>query len=156
MYLFPKWKETLPCVLNSSQTIYLANLDVVTDCVTIQNKENIDFYCDHKEDDTKMFAYIKFLCDNIRLDRVIIVSPDSDAAVMSLYQSVTNHIFFDAIWFKTGAGGNQRYIPVHALASEIGLPICCLLPAMHVISECDSGYIGKITTFQTFKIKSTN
>ena len=51
-----------------------------------------------------MLAYINFLCDNICLDMVIIVSPDTDVAVISLYQSVTNLIFLDAIWLKVGTG----------------------------------------------------
>ena len=39
---------------------------------------------------TKIFGYIKFLCDNMRLNKVIIVSPDTNVAVVSLCQSVTN------------------------------------------------------------------
>ena len=46
---------------------------------------------------------------------------------------------------------------MHILASELGLPISCLLPAMHEISSCDSvssfSHIGKITTFQTLENK---
>ena len=87
-YLFQKWRETLPNVLNSSQTNYLGNPDRTTDRVTSQSRERIGFYCDHEEVDTKMVTYIKFLFDNIRLSRVNIVSPDSDVAVISLYQSV--------------------------------------------------------------------
>ena len=49
-----------------------------------------------------MFAYIKFLCDNICLNRVAVVSPYTGFAVISLFESVTNLTFFDAIWFKTG------------------------------------------------------
>ena len=75
--------------------------------------KKIDFYCDCKEADTKMFPYIKFLCDNIRLSRVTIVLPEAAVAVMSLYESVTNLTFLDAIWFKTGAEDNQRYIHLY-------------------------------------------
>ena len=57
----------------------------------------------------------------INIFRVIIVSPDSDVAVISLYQSVTNLTFLDALWFKTGTGDDQRYIPIHVLASELVL-----------------------------------
>ena len=154
-YIFQKWRETLPNVLTSSQTIYLANLDGATDRVTSQSSERIAFYCDHEEADMKMVAHIKFLCDNICLNKVIIVLPDSDAAVISLYQSVTNLTFLDALWFKIGIGDDQRYIPTHVLASELGLPICCWLSAMHAV--CDSvnsfSHIRKITTFQTLKNK---
>ena len=37
----------------------------------------IDFYCDHKEAYTKMFAYIKFLCDDVSLNRITTSSPDA-------------------------------------------------------------------------------
>ena len=87
-------------VLTSSQTIYLTNPDDATNCVTSQSSERIDFFCDREEADTKMFAYIKFLCDNIRLNRIIIISPDTDIKVISLYLSVTNLTFLDAIWFN--------------------------------------------------------
>ena len=59
----------------------------------------------------------------INIFRVIIVSPDSDVAVISLYQSVTNLTFLDASWFKTGTGDDQRYIPIHVLASELVLTL---------------------------------
>ena len=59
----------------------------------------------------------------INIFRVIIVSPDSDVAVISLYQSVTNLTFLDALWFKTGTGDDQRYIPIHVLASELVLTL---------------------------------
>ena len=46
---------------------------------------------------------------------------------------------------------------LHVLVLELGLPLCCLLPAMHAISGCDSvsslSHIGKITTFQILKNK---
>ena len=145
----------MPNVLISSQTTFLANLNGAADRVTSQSSERIDFCCNREEGNTKMFAYIKFFCDDICLNRVIIVSPDSDVAVKSLYQTVTNPIFLNAIWFKTGTSDDQRYIPTHVLASELGLPIWCLGPAMHAVSGCDSvssfSHIRKTATFQTLK-----
>ena len=87
-----KRRETLPKVLTSFQTNYLANLDGATYRVTSQRSERIDFYCNHEEADSKIFAYIKLLYDNICLNRII-VSPGSDIAVISLYQGVTNFTF---------------------------------------------------------------
>ena len=72
-------------ILISSKTVYLSNLDCAADCVTNQSSEIIDFSCDHEKADTKMFAYIKFFCDNIRLNRIISVSQDTDVTVISLY-----------------------------------------------------------------------
>ena len=76
----------MPSVLTSSQTIDLTRLEVATDRVTSQrSKKKRDFYCNHEEADTKMFAYIKFTWDTVRLKRVIIVSSDTDVVVISLY-----------------------------------------------------------------------
>ena len=85
----------------------------------------------------------------------IIVSPDSNVAVISsLYQGVTNFTFLDALWFKTSTAQDISLYK-HALASEIGLPICCLIPAMH--AGCDfvtsSSHIKKMAAFQTLKNK---
>ena len=89
----------MPNVLISFQTNYLSNLDVATDRVTSQSSEKNNFYRNNEEVDTKMFWYIKFLKDYIRLNRVIIFLPDSDVAVKSLYQSVDNLTFLDALFF---------------------------------------------------------
>ena len=67
-HLFQKWGGTLPNFLTFSETIYLANLDGAPDRVTSQSSERIYFYYDHKEADTKLFAYIKFLYDTICLN----------------------------------------------------------------------------------------
>ena len=55
--LFSKWRGTLPKVLNSFETNYLANLDSTAYLVTSQRSERIDFYCNHKEADS-----ISYLC----------------------------------------------------------------------------------------------
>ena len=86
----------------------MANLNGATYRVTSQKSERIDFYCNHEEADPKMFAYIKFFHDSICLNRII-VSPDSDVAVVSLYQGVTNFTFLDALWFKTGTNDDILY-----------------------------------------------
>ena len=85
--------------------MYLANLDSGTDRVTSQNIERTDYYWDHEKADTKMFSFYVYSSEKGHH-----FFPDSDAAVISLYQSVTDHIFLTAIWFKTGSGGDQRYI----------------------------------------------
>ena len=145
----------MPSIFTSFQTNYSTNLDGATDRVTRQSSERIRFYCDHEAAKTNMFANIKFLCDNIRMNRVIIVSSDSDVAVISLYQSVTNFTFLDALWFKTGTGDNQRHIPRHVLATELGLPICCLLLAVHAGCDLVSSFLHilKMATFQALKNK---
>ena len=62
---------------------FWANLYGVIARLTSQSSEITDFYCDHKKADTKMLVYIKFLCDDIRSNRVIIVLPDTDVVMIS-------------------------------------------------------------------------
>ena len=76
-----------------------------------QAKAVIKFCCDDEEADTKMFLYVKFLCDKIRVSRATIVSPDM--LRWYLYDSVPNLTFLDAIWFKIGAEDDQRYIHLY-------------------------------------------
>ena len=89
-FYFETWKS----VLGSSILHYY--LGSAVDRVISQSSEKIGFYCDHEDTDLKMVACIKFLCDNIHLNRVIIVSPDSGVVVIRFYQSVTNLTFLDA------------------------------------------------------------
>ena len=151
-YIFQHWKESLSGHLSSFQSVFLANLDGTTDCATSECCNRIEFYCNHEEADTKMFSYVKFLCDTAHLKQVIIDSPDTDVAVISLYQYATNLTSLDSMWFKTGTGNEQRFLPIHTLASQHGLSICRLLPAIHSITGCDSvsslSRIGKKKAFQ--------
>ena len=52
---------------------------------------------------------------------------------------------------------SEIYTPIHLLASELGLPICCLLLNTRGMSGCDSistfSHIEKIATLQTLKNK---
>ena len=72
-----------------------------------------------------MFVYTQFLCDNIRLSRVTNVSPDTDVAVISLYESVTNLTFLHSYmqynmvrdWCQKRS---EIYTPINLLASELG------------------------------------
>ena len=65
----------------------------------MQQKKN-EFYCDHEEADTKMFAYFQFLSNIVQLKRVIISSPDTEVPVISLYHYVTNLALLNSIWLK--------------------------------------------------------
>ena len=109
--LFQKWTVTFPKFLTSFQTNYLANLDGAKYRLASQRSKRIDFYCNHEEADSTMFAYIKFFCNNICLDRSL-YSPVSDVAVIFFHQGVVNFTFLDALWFKTGTG-DDIYLYTH-------------------------------------------
>ena len=79
---------------------YLSNKTNMVNYVFQQWKkmsEKIKFYCDHEEADTKMFTKINFLSNTVQLKRVIIDSPETDVAVISLYYYVTNPALLDSI-----------------------------------------------------------
>ena len=68
----------------------------------MQQKKKKEFYCDHEEADTKLFAYIKFLANTVQLKRKIIDSPGADVAVIFLYDYVTNLDLLDSSGSKQG------------------------------------------------------
>ena len=104
-----------------------------------------------------MFAYTKFLCDNIRLSRVTIVSPDRCCGDIFTWKCHYPYILKCNMVHNWCWRRSEIYTPTHLLASELGLPICCLLLAMRAMSGCDSvstfSHIEKIATFQTLKNK---
>ena len=52
---------------------------------------------------------------------------------------------------------SETYLPIHLLASELGLLKCCLLLAIRAMLGCDSvstfSHIENIVSFQTLKNK---
>ena len=151
-YTFQKWRETLPNVLTSSQAIYLAKIDSATGLVTSQSMTQkclpnvsssfVIIFVWTGSSLVHWWSCTHWCCGDIThwCCRVVI----------SLHQSVTSIILLDAIWFKIGISVDQRY--THELASELWLPICCLLLEMYAIPGCDpvSSFsdIWKIATFQ--------
>ena len=61
---FPKMERNIVISFNFLSNHFSANLDDAADRVTSQSSERIEFYCDHEEANTKIFTYIKFLCDS--------------------------------------------------------------------------------------------
>ena len=92
---------------------------------------------------TKMFAYIKFLCDTIRLEQ-------GNHCLARHWCCGDIFILICDMFQNWCWRQSEIYTPMHLLASELGLPISCLLLAMHAISGCDSvsrfSHIAKITS----------
>jgi len=79
------------------------------------------------------------------ISRIIVLSADTDVFVlMVFYWNVLHSNGLSELWVKTGVGDSTRFIPVHVLAAQIGDNLCQLLPAVHVLTECD--YTSKIGT----------
>ena len=157
-YVFTYWTDTLPNILNASQNVYLANLDGTGTLLTRGYCGSVDLACDHEEADSKMFVFTNYIIQRNQIERVIIQSPDTDVAVIRCYHFVTNLALLSKLWFKTGVGNKTRYIPIHTSVMDLGSPVCRLLPAIHVITGCDSvssfSGIGNKTAFSILKTKT--
>ena len=105
--------------------------------------------------------YTRLLCDNIPLNRIIIVSPEnarhwfySDNFILKCHWPYILRFNMVFNWYRWRSG----IIPTHLIvASELELTVCCLLPAMYAIWGCDSvnsfSHTRKITTFEALKNK---
>jgi len=73
-------------------------------------------------------------------------SPETDVAIISCHQQVAT-LSLKELWFKTGYGKRERYIPIHELVLHLDLKVCLLLPAFHSITGCNlvsSFSLGKL------------
>lgn len=71
--------------------------------------------------------------------RIVVLSNDTDVLVLLLYywRILFSHGLKE-LWMRGGVGDSIRYIPVHTLATKIGLPLCQVLPAAHQLTGSDS------------------
>jgi hypothetical protein len=79
-------------------------------------------------------------------ERLVILSPDNDVLAIFLYFcKELMELGVKEIWTRAGVGESTRYLPIHILASNIGEPLCHVLPALHALSgaDCTSRFCTK-------------
>ena len=92
----------------------------------------------HQEADTMILLHTIEYCRN-GYSRVTVHCNDTDVLVLLLYYFQSSHIQETVeIFMHSGLGGKERFISIHSIATKIGKEICCLLPAVHVLTSCDS------------------
>jgi len=73
--------------------------------------------------------------------RVIIRCDDTDVLVLLLHYYSKEHLNGE-VYMHAGHSGemttNERYIPIHQIANNIGQKVCACLPAMRALTGCDS------------------
>lgn len=152
-YTFERCIDLLPSELKKDQIIYLANTDGSMVQVIKGSSTNLAFVSDHKEADSKMIAFCKFLLSQ-SLERMIISSPDTDVLVICCYHKLCC-LDIPEVWFKTGVSTRRRFIPVHDINTQLGSLLTNLLPVFHAITGCDSvssfNGIGKKTAFKLLR-----
>ena len=104
-----------------------------------------------------MFAYGKYIATEQPIKKMIISFPDTDVAVISCFQKISCLESIDEIWLKSGIGVNIQYLPIHDITDQLGFSVVELLPAVHLITGCDSvsSLFGiRENAFETLKANS--
>ena len=93
-----------------------------------------ELHADHEEADTRILLHAKHA--SITCGRLIIQSPDTDVAVLSVYFFST--LLGNELWFKTGTRDKLRYIPIHGVQDKLGRSVCDSLLGFHAVTGCDT------------------
>ena len=110
-------------------------------------------YSNQEEADTRMILHASSLSRDH--ERIIIQCDDTHVLVLLVYYFSRGHLT-DHVYMFAGHSGEERYIPVHRIANEIGQTVCECLPAAHALSGCDTtcsmNKIGKKTAYSKLLI----
>ena len=144
------WSTFLRCSENKLELFYFLtvknNILVMTDGGNVYSNGVLDLNnlmpCDIEEADERIFLHVKHIAQEYH--KILIKTVDSDVVVIAL--SVFHRVLgISELWIEFGTGRNIRYIPIHQVASDIGLVKCQALLFFHAFSGCDttSGFAGK-------------
>ena len=79
------------------------------------------------------------------LKRAVVLSQDTDVLILCLYNWMyLSSCRLEKLWVTAGNGDSHRFIPIHALAVQLGDSLCKVLPAVHTLTGCD--YTSKFGT----------
>ena len=93
-----------------------------------------ELHANHEEADTRILLHAKHA--SITCGRLIIQSPDTDVAVLSVYFFST--LSGNELWFKTGTRDKLRYIPIHGVQDKLGRSVCDSLLGFPAVTECNT------------------
>ena len=106
--------------------------------------------CNHEEVDTRMLLHASHAAD--MLSRVVIMSPDTDVAVLGVHFAQT---IGSELWFKISVKDLVRYIPLHDITKAPDSKMCESIQASHALTGCDpTSYLcgkGKLRAWWIFR-----
>ena len=106
--------------------------------------------CNHEEVDTRMLLRASHAAD--MLSRVVIMSPDTDVAVLGVHFAQT---IGSELWFKISVKDLVRYIPLHDITKAPDSIMCESIQASHALTGCDpTSYLcgkGKLRAWWIFR-----
>ena len=105
-------------------------------------------YSNQEEAETRMIVQSSSLSGDH--ERFIIQCDDTDVLFLLVYYFSRGHLT-DHVYMYAGHSGEERYIPVHRIANELGQTVCECLPAAYDLTGCDTtcsmNRIGKKTAY---------
>ena len=98
--------------------------------------------CTIEKADERIFLHAKNVAQSN--SKILVKTVDSDVVVIAI--SLCHHICnLHELWVEFGKGKDLKYIPVHRIASNLGVMSASILPVFHALSGCDttSSIFGK-------------
>lgn len=109
----------------------------------------------HIEADARMILHATHFST---FHRTIVRCDDTDVLVLLLYYQSRGALSNDVYLHASHSGKfvtRERFIPVSKMAEVIGMEQCCILPAMHALTSCDSTNGLKVSTGLGRKLPTT-
>lgn len=102
-----------------------------------------DLRSNHEEADTRLILHANHAAQTGIYDHVIISSPDTDVAVLSITH--VNSMCQTKVLFATGVGNKRRILDLTALSTSLGEQLSNALTGFHAFTGCDSisSFAGK-------------
>lgn len=137
-FLCKEWCEMAKSKLRRDQELIIGGgLTDPTLAIMISNGRSRtldELKSDHEEADTRMILHASHASSSKA--RIVIHSPDTDVAILSIH--FVHNMQCEELWFKTGVKDKVRFLPVHTIASKLGVSACSSLPGFHALTGCDS------------------
>ena len=158
IFLLNEWKKDKYARMLVGRKVYFVCADMCT-CLTTTDGQYIipedtdDLRSNQEEADTKIVLHCLHIAVHSSSDSTITVrSPDTDVFILLLKyaQNITQTVLFD-----TGVGNKRRLINIQSVIKDVGKALCCILPAVHAFSGCDttSSFVrkGKIAVIKILR-----
>ena len=97
---------------------------------------------DHEEADCRMFVNIAYSVNHDNIKTVVIMSPDTDVAVVGIHQLLKIEGLHE-LYFFTGIKCKKRFIHLRDIVRQLGLNLSAVLPILNSLTGCDTtSYFG--------------
>ena len=136
-FLVADWCKRIPSKLACGKSLVLGYEEGIAVEIKSDGYSDIQgLTCDYEDADSRIFVHCLFAVTRQECSQVVVRSPDTDVAMLCLYNY--EELSCDQLWFHTRTGKRQRFIPMLSIVHSLGPDVCKLLPPFHAITGCDS------------------